>query len=307
MRMVLTLIVNPEKTSDAGKLLKRCIKTATDAIQSSQGLVTFTYYLADNEAVDLFFDTDSPDDSPLRYTLLVALSPETCDWYLQPVLGRRKRMLIADMDSTMIEVECIDELADFAGLKDKVSAITEAAMRGELDFAQALRERVALLQGMDSTVLEQCYRERVTFTPGAFSLVQTMAAEKHLTALVSGGFTFFTDRVAEKLGFGFSRANVLEISDGKLTGAAVPPICDATTKRATLVELAATHAIDHAAVLAVGDGANDIPMIQEAGLGVAFHAKEKAREAASFAVNHCDLTALLYVQGYHSSSIVREA
>ena len=207
---------------------------------------------------------------------------------------RRKLLLIADMDSTMIQCECIDELADYAGLKAQVAAVTEAAMRGELDFEAALDARVALLAGMDAAVLDQCRRERVRLMPGAQALVRTMVANGAHTLLVSGGFTAFTAPVAAEIGFVAQHANTLEIVDGRLTGTVTRPIVDAAAKRTHL--LAAGVALP--ATLAVGDGANDIPMLQAAGLGIAYHAKPKASAAADAAVRHGDLTVLLRAQGY---------
>lgn len=208
-----------------------------------------------------------------------------------------KKLLLADMDSTIIAVECIDELADFANLKEQVSAITEAAMQGKLDFNEALASRVALLKGMDVDILEQCYQERVRFNPGARTLIQTMRAKGAYCALVSGGFTFFTGRVADALGFHMHRSNELGIMSGKLTGAVVPPISDAETKLNSLNELLNKKGLNAQDSIAVGDGANDIPMLEAAGLSIAYHAKAKAQEAAQVAINHGDLTALLYLQG----------
>ena len=207
---------------------------------------------------------------------------------------RRKRLLIADMDSTMIQCECIDELADYAGLKTKVAAVTEAAMRGALDFEAALDARVALLAGMDAAVLDQCRRERVRLMPGAQVLVRTMAAHGAHTLLVSGGFTAFTAPVAAEIGFAAQHANTLTIENGRLTGTVARPIVDAAAKRAHLI--GAGTALP--ATLAVGDGANDIPMLEAAGLGIAYHAKPKAAAAADAAVRHGDLTVLLRAQGY---------
>ena len=207
---------------------------------------------------------------------------------------RRKALLIADMDSTMIQCECIDELADYAGLKAEVSAVTEAAMRGELDFEAALDARVALLAGLDAAVLDQCRRERVRLMPGATALVRTMAAAGAQTLLVSGGFTAFTAPVAAEIGFAAQVANTLLIENGRLTGKVARPIVDAAAKRAQL--LGAGVALP--ATLAVGDGANDIPMLETAGLGIAYHAKPRASAAADAAVRHGDLTVLLRAQGY---------
>lgn len=216
------------------------------------------------------------------------------DAVLQVESDRRRTLLIADMDSTMITVECIDELADYAGIKPQIAAITEAAMRGELDFAAALDARVALLAGMDERVIERCLEERVRIMPGAPALVRTMRAHGATAILVSGGFTRFAEPVAREIGFDRAIANVLEVADGRLTGTVMRPIVDAETKLATLQ--AAGRA--HEATLAVGDGANDLPMIRAAGLGVAYHAKPVVAAAAGARIDHNDLTALLYAQGY---------
>jgi phosphoserine phosphatase len=217
------------------------------------------------------------------------------DIIVQPAnLPRRKSLLIADMDSTMITCECIDELADYAGLKAEVAAITEAAMRGDLDFAEALDARVALLAGMDAAVLDECRRSRVRLMPGAQTLVRTMAANGAHTLLVSGGFTAFTVPVAAEIGFAAQHANTLLIENGRLTGKVARPIVDASVKRAQLL----ATGVPLPETLAVGDGANDIPMLQAAGLGIAYHAKPRAAAAADAAVRHGDLTVLLRAQGY---------
>ncbi len=217
------------------------------------------------------------------------------DIIVQPShLPRRKALLIADMDSTMIQCECIDELADYAGLKVEVAAITEAAMRGDLDFEAALDARVALLAGMDAAVLEECRRERVRLMPGAQTLVRTMVANGAHTLLVSGGFTAFTVPIAAEIGFAAQHANTLLIENGRLTGKVARPIVDAAVKRAQLL----AAGIPLPATLAVGDGANDIPMLEAAGLGIAYHAKPRAAAAADAAVRHGDLTVLLRAQGY---------
>ncbi|WP_243450733.1 phosphoserine phosphatase SerB [Sandarakinorhabdus glacialis] len=238
--------------------------------------------------------------APARAALETALPG--IDIIVQPANApRRKALLVADMDSTMITVECIDELADYAGLKAEVAAVTEAAMRGELDFEKALDARVALLAGMDAAVIEQCRRERVRLMPGARALVRTMAANGAHTLLVSGGFTAFTAPVAAEIGFAAQHANTLLIEAGKLTGKVARPIVDAAVKRAQLLAAAAERNLPHAATLAVGDGANDIPMLETAGLGIAYHAKPKASAAADAAVRHGDLTVLLRAQGYRRS------
>ena len=194
----------------------------------------------------------------------------------------------------MIQCECIDELADYAGLKAQVAAVTDAAMRGELDFEAALDARVALLAGMDAAVIDQCRRERVVLTPGATTLVRTMAKFGAHSILISGGFTAFARPVAAEIGFAAVHANTLLVANGKLTGKVARPIVDAAAKRAALL----AAGVDLPATLAVGDGANDIPMIEAAGLGIAYHAKPKAAAAADAAVRHGDLTVLLRAQGY---------
>lgn len=217
---------------------------------------------------------------------------------------RRKRLLIADMDSTIIGQECIDEVADFAGCGAEVAAITERAMRGELDFEEALKVRVGLLKGLDTAALERVVKERLTITPGAETLVATMAANGAYCALVSGGFTFFTSRIADRVGFHENRANTLAVEDNRLSGHPVPPILGRQAKLDALNELTAGHQIPMAATLAVGDGANDLAMIDAAGLGVAFRAKPVVAAQADAQIDHSDLTALLYLQGYHRSDFV---
>ena len=219
------------------------------------------------------------------------------DIVVQPEPGREKQLLVADMDSTMITVECIDELADYAGLKPEIAAITEAAMRGELDFAAALDARVALLKGLDAGMIDRCLAERVRLMPGAVTLIRTMRARGARCVLVSGGFTRFADPVAREIGFDRAVANDLLIEDGRLTGAVARPIVGADTKLATLKAEAAALGIGLERTLAVGDGANDLPMIQAAGLGVAYRAKPIVAAAAAARVEHGDLTALLWAQG----------
>ncbi len=244
------------------------------------------------DAVDLFLDGDVK-------VARAALEPlrNRLDYCVQPSENREKNLLISDMDSTIIAVECIDELADYAGIKPQIAAITERAMQGELDFESALRERVALLEGLDAGVIETCLRERVTLTPGAATLVRTMAARGSHTVLVSGGFTAFAGPVAEQAGFAEHLANVLAMADGKLNGTIEGAIVDSGRKRQLLETLIAERGLSAAQTLAVGDGANDIPMIEAAGLGVAYHAKPKARDAADAAIDHGDLTVLLAFQG----------
>ena len=220
--------------------------------------------------------------------------------------SRRKRVLIADMDSTIVQGETLDELAAEAGIKDRIAAITERAMRGELDFAEALTERVAALAGLEAAALDRTLA-RTRPMPGAATLVATMRANGAVCWLVSGGFTFFTGAIAERLGFARHQGNTLEIADGKLTGKVVPPILDRDAKLQALQRAAAEAGAGPEDALAVGDGANDLAMIRAAGMGVAFQAKPAVRKAARFQVNHADLHALLYFQGYRAAEIVRPA
>ncbi|RVT40783.1 phosphoserine phosphatase SerB [Sphingobium algorifonticola] len=249
-------------------------------------------------AADLFFDTDPAT----ARAVLTGLGQgqglgQGIDVIVQPVAHREKQLIVADMDSTMITVECIDELADYAGIKAEIAEITERAMQGELDFAAALRARVALLKDLDEAVIEQCRTERVRIMPGARALIRTMRARGAWAVLVSGGFTRFADPVAAEIGFDTAIANVLDIAGGKLTGTVHDPIVDAARKRFELGAAMARSGIAREATLAVGDGANDIPMIEAAGLGVAYHAKEKTRAAADAEIVHGDLRVLLYAQG----------
>jgi phosphoserine phosphatase len=227
------------------------------------------------------------------------------DVALVPAARRRKKLLIADMDSTMIEQECIDELADAVGIKAEIASITERAMRGELDFEAALKTRVALLKGLDRKAIEVVRREKITLTPGGRALVQTMKAYGAYTALISGGFTFFADFFAKRIGFDEATANTLEFEGESLTGTVSSPIVDKSIKLKRLQSLANERGIALEETLAVGDGANDLDMIRASGLGVAFRAKPAVAAAAHARIEHGDLTALLYLQGYADDEIVR--
>jgi phosphoserine phosphatase len=225
------------------------------------------------------------------------------DINLIPIANRRKSLLVADMDSTVISCECLDELADTAGLKPQVAAITERAMRGEIEFAPALRERVALLKGLPLAALARVYDERVRLNPGASALVATMRAHGAKTLLVSGGFTFVTKRVAAAAGFDSQQANTLLDDGATLLGTVAEPILGREAKLEALERATRGAGLDPAETLAVGDGANDLAMIKRAGLGVAYHAKPVVAEAASARIDHGDLTALLYLQGYRQDEI----
>jgi phosphoserine phosphatase len=233
------------------------------------------------------------------------IGSKAVDANVVPTQGRRKQLLVADMDSTMIEQECIDELAAALDLKPQVAEITERAMRGELDFGQALDTRVALLKGLERSKIEEIRREAITLMPGGRALVQTMKAYGAYASLVSGGFTFFADYFAKRIGFDEAIANVLEFDGDRLTGTVTKPIVDKNTKKNRLMALAAERGLELSQTMAVGDGANDLDMIGVAGFGVAIHAKPVVAEAAGLRIDHGDLTALLYLQGFSEDDFIR--
>ncbi len=262
-------------------------------------------WLAHGRAHEHILDIDMAEVRALRQQLHASLAGEGIDINIVPDgAERRKRLLVADMDSTIIEQECIDEIAALAGVGEAVAAITERAMRGEIDFEGALRDRVAALAGTSVDVLAEVLTRRVSITPGARSLVATMTANGATCALVSGGFTFFTQRIADAVGFTVNRANTLEISGGALTGQVVPPILGREAKLQALEYLRDLHGLKPSETLAVGDGANDLAMIRAAGIGVAFRAKPIVAAEADAEITHCDLTGLLYLQGYSSEEII---
>ena len=259
------------------------------------------HWLSEGKAAEFLFDGDVPAAEAAARR---ALEGSPVDLLAQDRLGRQCRLLVADMDSTIITVECIDEMAEMLGLKARIAAITERAMRGEIDFPAALRQRAAMLAGLEQDDLERVYRERIRLTAGARALVRTMRARGAFTALVSGGFTFFTARVARAAGFHVHQANELVIEDGRMSGKVAEPILDSGAKLAALNRFAADQGLDMADTIAVGDGANDLPMIEAAGLGVAFHAKPIVEEKARARVAFNDLRAVLYFQGYRDEEIV---
>jgi phosphoserine phosphatase len=295
MSLVATLICNP-----ADPALDSTLVDGARAILPSPGPAQ---WLFDEVAVDIPFE-GSEDIKAIESRLRQGRGDLPIDIVVQPAAFRRKKLFLADMDSTMIGQECVDELADYAGLKARVAAITERAMRGEVAFEPALRERVALLKGLPVSVVDDVLAKRITLTPGGRELVATMRAHGAYTCLISGGFTLFTSAIAGMIGFQENRGNRLVVEDGKLTGEVGEPILGRAAKLATLIELRESFDLDNIDTLAVGDGANDLGMIEAAGLGVAYHAKPAVSAAAAVRIDHGDLTALLYAQGYRREEFV---
>jgi len=293
MITVLTLVADPSNPTSFSSIVE-ATKTRLAELGATQVQTT---WLKEKSAIDIHFN------GAIQKSQIMDLV-KTVDFCLQPRENRQKKLLLADMDSTIITVECIDELADFAGIKEAVSKITERAMRGELDFNDAFRSRVAMLKGLEEEILDKTFNERIELTGGARTLIQTMKANGAYTALVSGGFTYFTERVRALTGFDMHDANELVFKDGALIGQAVEPILNAQSKLENLNRLIAEKKLDRMQSVAIGDGANDIPMIKAAGLGVSFHAKPKAEAAADASIRFGDLTTLLYYQGYCESDFV---
>jgi len=298
MQYVLTLTCDPGKPI----LSARHADLARTALSASGATDVDFAWLSAGRALDIAFE--APGGVPPSNAVREALKGIAADINLQPVDGRRKELLIADMDSTIITDESLDELADFIGIKDQVAPVTARAMRGEIDFDTGLRDRVRLLAGHPASLLDRLLEERIHLTGGAEALVRTMVANGAFTALVSGGFTFLTEAVAAKVGFATHRGNVLLTHDGTLTGEVGEPILGKEAKLESLREFCSIQGITLDQTMAVGDGANDIPMLLGAGTGVAFHAKPAVAAAARFTVDHGDLTALLYLQGYRDEDFV---
>lgn len=294
MAFVATLVANPSNPVLTPSLAEK----AADAVKAS-GL----YWLADGIACDIALRDDS-DIEAASAALRTVIGSAPVDLAVQEAETRRKKLLIADMDSTMIGQECIDELAAEVGLKEKVATITARAMNGEIAFEPALRERVALLKGLPVSVIDEVIEKRITLTPGGRELIATMKAKGYYTALVSGGFTVFTSRIAATLGFHENRANILLDADGRLTGEVAEPILGKQAKVDALNEIAARLGISPEEAMAVGDGANDLGMLHLSGAGVALHAKPAVAAEAKIRIDHGDLTALLYLQGYRKSDFV---
>ncbi|MDA0368248.1 MAG: phosphoserine phosphatase SerB [Proteobacteria bacterium] len=299
MTAVVTLIADPTRRSLDDDVLASLGQALADAGFAPAPPV----WLSPGEAVDIA--VARADVAVVRPVAEVALDGMPIDVAVQPQANRRKRLLVADMDSTIIGQECIDELAAALGLREEVSAITERAMRGEIEFAAALRERAAMLAGLGPDEMEAVLRDRITLNLGAHTLVATMRKNGAFTALVSGGFTFFTSRIRARAGFDMDQANVLLTDDeGKLTGLVAEPVLGRAAKREALQALTAARGFATAETMAVGDGANDLAMIEAAGLGVAFRAKPAVAEQADVRITHGDLTALLFLQGYQRAEFI---
>jgi len=295
--LVATLIANPSQPAVTDEVVALAVRAL--------GQETEQTILARGIAADLIVP-GATDAKAVEAILRQALEDYSIDIVVQPSAHRRKRLFLADMDSTMIGQECIDELADYVGLKAEVSEITERAMRGEIAFEPALRERVALLKNLPVSVVSEIIEQRINLTPGGTALVRTMRANGAYTCLVSGGFTLFTGPIGATIGFHEDRSNRLILDGEKLAGLVEEPILGREAKLATLIELRTRFGLAPYETIAVGDGANDLAMLGEAGLGVAFRAKPAVAAAAHARLDHADLTALLYVQGYTPGQIVQE-
>jgi phosphoserine phosphatase len=299
MSLVATLICNPNNPA--------LDSTIVDGARAVLPKAQPAHWLFDGVAVDIPFgaqDNLEGDRHAIEQRLRELRGDLPIDIVVQPAGFRRKKLFLADMDSTMIGQECIDELADLVGMKAHVAGINERAMRGEIEFEPALRERVALLKDLPANVVDEVLAKRITLTPGGRELVATMRKHGAYTCLVSGGFTLFTSAVAARIGFQENRANELVVRDGKFTGEVKEPILGRAAKLATLVDLMESFDLDDIDSVVVGDGANDLAMIQAAGLGVAYHAKPAVAAAAAARIDHGDLTALLYAQGYRRDEFV---
>jgi phosphoserine phosphatase len=291
--MVLTLIAGAHGASGLSRLVV--------AITEAAGITAEPIWLALGEACDLVFNAAAPCSVEEAARALIGKSE--IDVLIQPLAARRKRLLVADMESTIIENEMLDELADFLGLGAQISEITRRAMNGEMDFVASLAARVALLAGTEHRVLEEV-AGRIRFRPGARALIATMRAAGAVTALVSGGLGIFAERVAADLGFDHVIGNRPEMTAGRISGALREPIVTGETKRQTLLALAAEHRIPLEQTMAVGDGANDLPMLATAGIGIAFHAHPVVASTARWRIDHADLTSLLFAQGYRRDEII---
>lgn len=297
MKSVLTLVAPPERY----RLSDAVMTVLAQRLHEDGAVLESSDWLAEDTACDLPFN-----HLPIERAIQIAaatLAELPVDFHAQLLEGRRKKLLLSDMDSTILATETLDDLAEQAGIKDEIAALTARTMAGELDFAQSLTERVAMLANLPETALATSF-DRISYSPGAATLVATMRANGAFTTLVSGGFKYYTSKVAATLGFDLDLANELELAEGRLTGRIVGPILDANTKLNTLMRLTAEHNLTVADAVTVGDGANDVPMLREAGLGVAYYGKPIVRKTIACQINHTDLTTLLYFQGYRAAELI---
>lgn len=297
MDNVLTLISDPAD----GALDTQWAQHARSALEQQGAKTLALDWLSHGEAVDIAFDALSLNAA--ETTVRQALNDAPIDVIAQTTLRRKKKLIIADMDSTIVQGETLDELAAFAGVGDKIADLTVRAMNGELGFTEALKTRVAMLEGLNESFLNETMKG-VKLNPGAKELIATMHANGAFTALISGGFSFFTDRIREHVGFHMSLGNKLEIIDGALTGQVIPPVVTKDTKLEMLIDMAASQELGMTDTFAIGDGANDVPMLKAAGMGVAYHGHPVARENACARLDHSDLSGALFIQGYRRDEFV---
>lgn len=301
MQQNVSTIIAP---STQGNLTPSTEKNLVIALKNQGATISSTNWLAENEALDIIHSGISPQAA--NNALKKECNPLQLDTITQGLQNRKKKFLISDMDSTIINQECIDELADTLGIKDKVAAITERAMNGELDFSAALIERIVLLKGLKKDILLNVYQQSISLTAGAKTLVQTMRKNGAYCLLVSGGFTFFTEKIANDTGFNDHQANQLDFKNGELTGKVIEPILDKDAKKTALLEHQKKLNIKIDDILAIGDGANDLPMLLTAGLGVAYHAKPNVKKQTHANIDFCDLKAVLYAQGYNKQDFAAD-
>lgn len=297
MDNVLTLVSKPDVV-----LSQDLIDEAIDAITDLGGKIEDKTWLASNRALDFTFT--GAQTGLVETSIRLLLAGIDTDVHVQPLENRRKKLLVADMDSTIVKGETLDDLAAIVGIGTKIAAITARAMNGEMDFEEALHARISMLEGVHVSLLQET-ADALKLNPGAETLVRTMSAHGAYTALVSGGFRFFTQKVADQIGFDFNHGNQLEIIDDHLTGKVIKPIVTKDVKVETLNRLAQEQSISTADAVTIGDGANDLPMLQAAGLGVAYHAKPVVIDKARARIEHGDLTTLLFYQGYREQDFVR--
>jgi phosphoserine phosphatase len=298
MQYVITLIANP----NLAPLTDQHVILADMSLMSLGAHICSKRWLSMDSAIDIVFEELSMETA--RKAVSIALKNFPIDVNIQEIDHRRKRLLVADMDSTIIMNESLDDLADFIGLKAKVEEITQKAMRGEIDFEIALNQRVKLFEGQSATLIDRFLIEKINITPGAECLIKTMKANKAKTALISGGFSYITKYIAERLGFDIHYGNHLIIKDGKLTGKVSDPILNADSKEEILVNFAKSNNMLLKQAMAVGDGANDIKMLQRAGIGIAFRAKPLVKASTPYHVQYGDLRSLLFLQGYHQDELI---